>query len=789
MTQPDPAQGANLLGTTNWDSWTYTTAIEALTGDKPSLEFGGSDPVLKWNAEVGDVSNHAGIKSSDFYYFAFGKQYFGVDIEQKQLTEWDEKVRHVVDIAEDVGTDGKRGTFDRDSMWKLEWELQVFNATLTRLATNIGGWVTLTSGKDGPIAGKAVDIIRARLDQYSRTLDTWSDQVVDTYGGSLLKASYDARQSAWRLLNTLVVPLFQPTTYDGVAYNSYAEFLRALPGRLIAGFHKQYLDHLIAGGLIHGTKEYDLDNVYRGRPTIQVEPNQGPYGPQHVPTFEGGKGMAGVEARIRAVLGSTPIGNVLSPDTWANLSNQIVEQVDKAVEPLSEEARRTARLTNDAYLVLSRSFPSLQDPPPLNVNTSTWNGGPNLGNGSPNLNLNLDSLVNGLGGNGGPNLNLGGSGRPNIGGNGGPNLNLGGGAGGAGGGPSLAPNGLGDSFFGPNGLATPPGTPPPTPDLPPFIGGSAGLPPGGGGSGGPGAGPNGRAPLGSRGEVLGPDGRPVLGPDGEIRGPDGRPILGPNGELLGPDGNPILGPDGKPIPGTLPTTGGGGNPNLPGLPQLPDGPGLPENPNVPGLPHTPGLPHGPGAPGSPHLPGLPDLPDASDGVGVPGAGPGGGSSGPPASGSGVATLPALPQLSSDGTLSQDLGGGSPHVTPETLAPLIASENQTGGGPAGGGYPMYPPPMGGMGAPGSHRDERERQTWLTEDEAVWGTKAVVVGSVIGRPGDEAEPEEDMVLLGPVRASRPGPRPGTRPPVTPVSGESAVAGRRETPPDVESTTGQV
>jgi hypothetical protein len=73
-------------------------------------------------------------------------------------------------------------------------------------------------------------------------------------------------------------------------------------------------------------------------------------------------------------------------------------------------------------------------------------------------------------------------------------------------------------------------------------------------------------------------------------------------------------------------------------------------------------------------------------------------------------------------------------------------------------------MGGMGGMGGGRpggEDRERQTWLTEDEAVWGTKVGAVSSVIGRPEDADEPDEELVVLGPVRGARPEPRSGAKP----------------------------
>jgi hypothetical protein len=96
-----------------------------------------------------------------------------------------------------------------------------------------------------------------------------------------------------------------------------------------------------------------------------------------------------------------------------------------------------------------------------------------------------------------------------------------------------------------------------------------------------------------------------------------------------------------------------------------------------------------------------------------------------------------------------------------------------------GMPFYPP-MGGMGGMGNrpnNNEERERQTWLTEDEAVWGTRVGAVGSVIGRPEDADEPDEELVILGPVRGARPAPQPAGKP-QTPTKHQAQEQGQDQT-----------
>jgi len=69
-------------------------------------------------------------------------------------------------------------------------------------------------------------------------------------------------------------------------------------------------------------------------------------------------------------------------------------------------------------------------------------------------------------------------------------------------------------------------------------------------------------------------------------------------------------------------------------------------------------------------------------------------------------------------------------------------------------------MGG-GQQGGEKKERERQTWLSEDEKVWGTDVTASLGVIGRPEDdedEVDSEEFVLPAGPVRSRRPAPGRG-------------------------------
>nr|MDT0664133.1 hypothetical protein [Micromonospora sp. DSM 115978] len=109
---------------------------------------------------------------------------------------------------------------------------------------------------------------------------------------------------------------------------------------------------------------------------------------------------------------------------------------------------------------------------------------------------------------------------------------------------------------------------------------------------------------------------------------------------------------------------------------------------------------------------------------LPGAAGGGGLAGG-ALGTGGVTLP--------GTAGLDLPGMG----------TVGSGSGASAGTSQGGMPYMPMPMGGMGgAPGMGQGgsrDRQRNTWLTEDEEVWGTDPDCSPAVIGR--DDTRPQGD------------------------------------------------
>ena len=197
------------------------------------------------------------------------------------------------------------------------------------------------------------------------------------------------------------------------------------------------------------------------------------------------------------------------------------------------------------------------------------------------------------------------------------------------------------------------------------------------------------------------------------------------------------------------------DPDTPGI-QLP-GDGTIPGGQTPGI-QVPGgqtpdgrvtIPSPPGSPGD-----VADgvvVPDAPGGGGLPGAGGGGFDVSSPVEdlvGNGPALeAPFFPPLEGvDGRHHRPLPDG---VSAPSSGRFVPPGQADGSSSAAGsramgpsGIPFFPPMagMGGMGM-GGHPQERERTTWLAEDEKVWGTNPDVGPAVIGRGDIDIETDFD------------------------------------------------
>ncbi len=274
-----------------------------------------------------------------------------------------------------------------------------------------------------------------------------------------------------------------------------------------------------------------------------------------------------------------------------------------------------------------------------------------------------------------------------------------------------------------------------------------------------------------------------VGVDSSAAPPPPPPPDGNDGKLPPPPPPPDGGNDNTKLP--PPPDGGGGNDaNLPPPPgsdgandlRLPPPPGgdggndlnLPPALGGGGDGHTP-----PGAPGGPDgtLPPFVPFPPIAAGGGN-GGGKGGDRLGagrlgaPGAGGAGLQDRVGGPVTGADRAALPDLrlSGGSPGAD--------GAGTDGGAGSGAGGVPFFPPMAGGAGGAGEKPKERERQTWLSEDESVWGTGEEAGIAVVGWPGGEQPYDEEP--LPPSRPVRPARRPAspTRRPGAPAQSRTAA-----------------
>ncbi|MGW7580969.1 hypothetical protein ACWGKU_05420 [Kitasatospora sp. NPDC054768] len=297
--------------------------------------------------------------------------------------------------------------------------------------------------------------------------------------------------------------------------------------------------------------------------------------------------------------------------------------------------------------------------------------------------------------------------------------------------------------------------------------------------------------VNGKGEVIGPDGKPVLDKDGKpIMVPPGTTVSKPttvpgtdnttgggafkvpvgskrndDGTVTGPDGNLlkdangntvvlgkddtidkdgiVRGSDGRPVSQFEQLMNDQAHAIIAGRPgtgvSYPGG-GISTGGNWTGLPSFGGISTGTGTGGiTTSFKGGSDLAGQSFGGSGGRGGIGGiGASGPPTIGIGGRTAAMLDpakaaELAAEAQAGRSAAGRAATAAAEE-SQLMGRGISTTGGAGGMSGPMMPP-MGagaGAGAAGGQGDkERQRTTWLSEDEEVWGTDSGAVTGVIGR----------------------------------------------------------
>ncbi|MDQ2589059.1 hypothetical protein [Saccharothrix yanglingensis] len=759
----------DLPSTKDFSRSTYEQIVFAVTGLgedmhgllKTAGDSGGTTGWLKF-AEAPGAANSVS-------YRAWDKYYFGVDYNHATFNNWNSAIADNDQVASAMFK-GRGGLMDAQRLWDARDVTKVYGKWLGDSLEVVKGWTARLDSDDSAFKGKAAYAIGNSLRRLAFTLDDLHDQIMEDRKPSVPGALGNAGDA---------------TMLFGTQMSYYwwrAEpFLRTAPQRAARRFVRNVMEHLEFSGLFVSKKDsvagYVLDDYSRSEAEARIR-----------------EVMAEYSSDVSVLPSNTlpegfPVvrGDISTKALWDQANAAIGTYVATELKKLNATAQEEFAKLSESFTRNSRSLAEVKNnPPPMLGSPLPKPGAMSLGK-EGGLDL-KDLLAKGDGKGGGLDLadllrggdGKGGDGQETAmpftqmsprtpagqgagaGTAGGLDLDdvLGGGGPGGGSGADVGMGGLGDGLDGGpgadggpglGGLGNPGGL-----DLPDPQGiGSDGL----GGPGGANGGGNGGfgAGLGAGLPLPVPPGLPSKG-RGDLAGTDRKPQLpgAPGLDFPDPANGGANAPQGwdrdldegwKPEVRT-PTDLDLGSPP-PGLKapalDLPGGSSAGGGANG-GIQFGPGtLPAPLGAGGEPLLADLPGGP-ASGGLSGSGLGgsddfAGGGATFDPAGGAGPLNGGADP-LDGGRNDWSDLSGGA-----------TAGAGRTDGGAgaggrdnSGGGMPFFPPMMGGMGGAGGNQQqqqERERQTWLSEDEEVWGTDVNVGSGVIGRP-DAGDVETDEVL---------------------------------------------
>lgn len=709
--------GISLPEHTDWTQWNFSQVLFALTGDELDLRTKLNGNWLTFDEGTSTVTRTQGESSGhDISYGAFDTYYYLVDYNEAELTGWTGFVDKITTVIDELNK-GFRGMLDVESLNRARDKVVEYQNWINDSAADYRAWASNLESEDSGVSGKAGAVIQLRMKQNAEKLENLRHQVEGNDGmpvATALRDVYDAMRRAIGILCS--------------GWYTFVPTLRELPSNKSGIIVDELQSHLRNSGVARDPWIDDADNELYALD---------------------GKSKEDAEAMVVDALGYYDRGDPSIKETWTRINDDVSNTMASVLDDLDVSAREAMKVLHPVMLTATSAMTELTDPksdskPP----TGGFGGGgpvPPPGGGGTEEKLPPDwkKIFD----------------KPEDGPDGGPDDA-----------PEKDPKAPGPDPKDPGGG---PEIDDPRKHLEDIV------------NRGPDGGPKEQPGADEHGPGGGPDGGqaanipPVLWPgaapnrprpaDPEKRAADGNPVpeFDSGGNPIpvpGPDENPSdpdagfdggFGPapdsDGNPLPGL----GSDGNP-------LPDPDGETDGEFAPQPGSDGSRPPGLGSGGNP-LPdtgGSPDADFATSGGSI---------------GDSMREAPADPDagfdFGGDTAGSGENGGGQPGISRGTgsgpgglpnsgefTPPLPRHQTQLDGTPStgmGGGMPMMPPMMGGMGGmggQGNDRQERERQTWLSEDEDVWGTDEKTGFNVIGRPGEADYGLDEEVLSGPVRGPR-------------------------------------
>lgn len=724
--------------------------------------------------------------TANLSYRAWETHYFGVNYNQAAFRNWGAAVTEIEQVAQQLAA-GRLGMMDVPRLWDAKSAVDTYVSWLDGGLETTKAWASRMDTDDSAFKGKAAFAIKVNLDALAFTFNDLRDQIMEDRKPATPTALGDSAEALRRFGQAMAYVWWESNKFLFSAANNAASAISS-----------SVMDHLRNSGLFVSYKDVEYsDQRYYVLDDFGSKADAEQYIRETMARY-----FSGAAGETPLPPGFPPLaGDISTKGFWDSANAAISTYLRNELQKLDNKAREELARLAEVHNRTTRSLGDLKTTPPPTVGSKPPGGG---GGGGGGNGPNLDDILGDGNGDGNGNGEGEGEGKneqkfkiefenpPNLNPEGPPNPEgsdeelknaffkkegdgngFGNGFGGPGDGNGFgngfgngSGNGFGEGFGGPgNGNGQN------------FPGGNGGF---GDGLGGPG-GPDGQGGQGGQGNGTGAGTVPLL-PAFRL----GNPGNQQDGERKGfGNGNGAF--DDLNLPGN-----GNGN----ALPDLDDADGwsptpapdripLPDKLPLPDLGSNGGMQFGPGL-GQPPAGSMPDIPsveaprlpgDDRDGAGAgtfasaglegfssPRSGLDGFGSG---SGFGTGTGTGTGQFGVDGLGSGEDGFGGPGSgsgqtgflagTPEGRTDPFGRD---GGGvegrtnPSGtgsrddyrGGMPFMPPMMGGMGGLQGNQQqqqERERQTWLSEDEKVWGTDTGVGLGVIGRP-DAEDVEADEVL---------------------------------------------
>ncbi|MEU3269284.1 hypothetical protein ABZ639_00475 [Saccharomonospora sp. NPDC006951] len=774
----------------------FDQAVYATTGlgadiHVPVNNGGGEQGWFKSDGTVtagADQESDSQTAGDAYSYHAWEKWYISVYKDQTKVDAWTTALDEIDDVVDRM-KDGKAELMDVGKLWDAKAAVDHYVNWLNTNHETLQNWSQKLNSDDSAFKGKAAYAIRQNLVKFANTLDNVRTQIVEERATS--QGLADIADALSRFAKGMAD-----------AWHQYSAGLRTVLQDTMSAVIENVRRYIRGMGLVHGTPNYALDilsNKHTRDPAVAyIEETVKNYSSSanSAPVFTE-KLLLGIQIGAEVTGTNTfapgPLpsgfpeisGPLDSPATWGTINKNISDHVLGKMKPLDE---RAAELMTELDTAYQRSKGPLEDivapttlPPPGGGGNNGLGGdnpfgddngldeddirdlfggghdnGDNGGGGNDNGGLNEDDIRDLFGGgdngdnNGGGNDNPfgdnNGTGGDNPFGSGGDNPfgdnnatggdnSFGGGDNpfdsdnpfGAGGDNPFG-NGGGNSFGGDNAFG---GGENPFGSDNSF--GNGMVPPGGflppGGFGGSNGLPNSNRfgnqspPAGSDGNAFNGDGFGNNWPDfpqqqdgdqnlrdlfENLPGDNNQNQPGDNNQNLPGDNFPVDNPDSR----------GEDNLNLPELPEFGNG-----DSNSAGGKDMPNFEDLPGS-GASNAAGGQDVPDFSGGPGS--EFPGGSQDSPDLGGNTGTTFGGEGWSDWSG---QDQGGGGNNTA---FNP---------GGQNGRGMPMMPPMMPPMSGNQGDSKERERQTWLSEDDKIWGTEALAGNGIVGLPGDVASETDE------------------------------------------------